>query len=1012
MPPNPFDQISPGDPLLDAAQRLWFSACVEAVQTGRENPDSAKQWLAEAPIDRCGDDLNVKAVAKLHCDLAIFIVDHTRTLSGKTGIFSPTADAEGLGKLAAKYSLLTSAAEPNDPGPKSTPVPAGLVMDLAQEMAGPSEPTLRADGTFRGSLRPHIRSTAVPILFLLGNDPAIGWMTLELIENGTGCLYPSPEHLFLSCDGDWRDMERNIPLALKHLGLWRGNADIRWRLRLKSPADAVKRFIDGGTPLAGASAGAIVALGCASLFGGPGVWASLDVSQTAFTAGIHADGTLFAVSGVDVKLAGAARNAEIWPRLGTVGMAALNLEELKEDWKSGETHRGVLDDLGGHVFKEKDHEFYLVGAATLQEAAQRLHFHRTQRWPEGDGWLAPTPPDFIERPAFDSAIWNFIHDSTSDHGALVIVAAAGYGKTTWMTGWLNQLRAAGKAPVHYFIRYQAAASREHIAESLFHQLRRNHLIADHEVPSGTPSNRLKALLPLVSKKLPRDAAGHITQPEILFIEAADQTRHADTLLAGMIHPGLEPGIWCVFTTRQDQHWLTTGQGVRFVDFVSGQEMPRHDAPPATTEAEKPYRDAIRAYLQKETTQLDPPLAEGFIERIAAADSLPGKSQRVVPIFGTVADTVARLLGKKQAEPGFLTRCRTEIAPWLQEWAERATDDAIHLENRVTGELGLKMTGSPARLLWQTLALLDLACRPLSRTELDILARKALFDTDDSLTDSRAKKRDGQEVEYLDAFKKNLTTHHECLLKLAVNFFAYRAFGDLPNEPYTFFHPAYARLVRERLAGHAQAEEECHHLLGSACLELLLDGAGKLRSDPDFRKDASLPAYAFRHAVHHLSRTQRPAPWRDLESLLCALPYMEARWKAGQLYDLLGDWAEALTRHPEEIAETRTSTAWLAEFFAWIKKVAERPLGAPCPPVPAVPDSTRGAATVADPATFTQNDRLHLWFQFLTDSVAALTFGDAHPNLPPPDLAVLACNSASHGPVHAAGKAALGFPHHS
>lgn len=1023
----PFQSFDPeavnSGALVDPRRRLWLVECRRAVELVRNGSLSSEEAFGGVDLERWFPDAAHRQIARLHLDVARHVCEYTTPIARQ---YRSGPHREGLHRIAQKFRLPTLHSRPLEgidmPPADDTAVPLGLVMDLAEEIAARFAPSRRTGDVVAGQARPSVGSTAVPVLFLAGptpdfdsedpRRPAIGWMTLELIERGGGSFHAAPEHLFVACDQHWRAMERDIPIALARLGVWIGNADVRWRLVMRHPVI----IQDDSFVLTGASAGAILGLGTATLFGGSNVWGRVDVIQTAFTAGLKADGSLFRVGGVEKKLAGAARSAEIFPRIGTVGLYKDDFSKISEEWVAmgGDFHRGPLNFVGPDILQEKGQEFFIIGAATLKEAAERIHAHRAARWPEGDGALDHIDPDLIARTDFDERIVSLVHGSGADRGALVIVAPAGHGKTTWMTGWLHNLRTDGRAPVYYIIRYQADVSRERIAQSLYLQLCRKHLIPVEAVPpveaekgSGTDwSSRLKALLPIVSSNLPRDEKGRVTKPEILFIEAADQTRQADTLLAGMLNPGLAPGIWCVFTTRQDHHWLTVKEGVRFIDFISGQELAPGEKRPTGFEAEKSYRHAIRSFLEDHGGRLDPPLRDGLIDEIVASETLP--------IFGTVTDTLRRLLPadggevRRLAIPGDLERCRNDVAPWLVEWEDRARQDADHLETSARLKLEVFKVDRPERLLWQALALFDLAHRPLSRKEVETLCAEAYFSASpDTTLPDRQKARETEAADDLNTLKGRLKSHLELLVNLARNFFSYHPFGGRDDDAYTFFHPAYARIVRDRLNSHRGAREQCQRLLGSGCRELLVDDHGRFLAHPEQQDSSTIRGYAFRYVVRHLAGVDGSgegvvavAPWRQLEDLLCGFPYLEARSKTGQIHDLLADWAEALALHPDQLADTRTRKAWVASFMQWLDAVKNRPLETECPPVPEVPPHSQTSTSAAS-APDSQLDRLHQWMHFLASSGQAVTLLHAR-------LDVLAYNYAADGSVHKAGRNSLNW----
>jgi hypothetical protein len=108
------------------------------------------------------------------------------------------------------------------------------------------------------SLRQAERTTTMTVLLVdtARNEGVTAVLTLELMSDGSGALYPAPELAFLR-DADFQQAEANAGAAISAAGLWTPDTDVRWRLQRRDGKPL--------TSLSGPSLGAAFALGVSKL---------------------------------------------------------------------------------------------------------------------------------------------------------------------------------------------------------------------------------------------------------------------------------------------------------------------------------------------------------------------------------------------------------------------------------------------------------------------------------------------------------------------------------------------------------------------------------------------------------------------------------------------------------------------------------------------------------------------------------------------------------------------------
>lgn len=202
----------------------WFRACRDAVQ--KDDWTSLASWLdPDDPAKQNIIEFNGQEAARtvrvhLQCGLSTF---HNRTPEHN----EPIIEA------------------PHDIPPE---VPLGLWRDLTQELLGlPPRTTER-----EVSLNTLLVDTA-------RNEGMLTTLTLGLVPDGNGDLYPTPAFAFIR-DATFCQAENDAREWLEHAGLAPEKHDIRWQLQRHDG----KPFVN----LTGPSMGAAFALGMAKLLAG------------------------------------------------------------------------------------------------------------------------------------------------------------------------------------------------------------------------------------------------------------------------------------------------------------------------------------------------------------------------------------------------------------------------------------------------------------------------------------------------------------------------------------------------------------------------------------------------------------------------------------------------------------------------------------------------------------------------------------------------------------------------
>jgi len=200
----------------------WFRACREAGQKGDQA--TLEVWLDANNVTR-QDIIQFNGVEAAQ-------MVRTHLLCGLLA-----CQTQGFARPERQKALREAVA--------SLVVPVGFCSDLIQEFLG--ELPRQAEREL---------SLTVFLVDTVRNEGVVAVLTLELLPEGSGGLYPIPEQAFIR-DPDFCQAEDNARTYVAETGLWREDQDVRWRLQRRD-----------GEPLAnlsGPSLGAALALGIGKL---------------------------------------------------------------------------------------------------------------------------------------------------------------------------------------------------------------------------------------------------------------------------------------------------------------------------------------------------------------------------------------------------------------------------------------------------------------------------------------------------------------------------------------------------------------------------------------------------------------------------------------------------------------------------------------------------------------------------------------------------------------------------
>lgn len=528
--------------------------------------------------------------------------------------------------------------------------PLGTVLDLECELCQtPSTgPALKPKWTTRGSLlcgclRPAGAQVTIPVLFELLPPPGaeadgqqetgtVASLTLEWIGReerslvkGTGSVYHVPALDFVIVDEACGKAPSIALQSLRNRGLQLVNADIRYRLELRS-ATGNQVF----SRLAGPSLCRAFELGLLKLFSlvepdllkkrpelGP--IADMPLGGVAVSAGYAPDplrerpaskspagraagarhrqqsevGDEMArlehwndVGGLMPKLIAAARAT--FPPIHTVLVAK---EQVVDAAASG-----PVKDIGFG-------QLSLLKAANLEEAVGILERDLADRWSGLEPYLPPLPEVNVPRVLFQNRIETLVAANTS--GFIEITGEMARGKSTAMAQLVHNRINSGHVPLFYFIgksRGNESTDPNHIARSLYFQLRLNYAFEEpFEWRDWPVEKKLAELMLKVSKERLTDGG-----KEVIFLDGADQiVGGSPGALAPTMLNNLPAGFFCVITTRPEKSaWR--GKSVlclaedRFADLVDEEHDER-----------LLLEERVRRLQQARRARGEPPLAWKF-----------------------------------------------------------------------------------------------------------------------------------------------------------------------------------------------------------------------------------------------------------------------------------------------------------------------------------------------------------------------------------------------------------------
>jgi hypothetical protein len=883
--------------------------------------------------------------------------------------------------------------------------------ELAWELTVPS-----LEGDSRFPLPVEGRGVRTPVLFVVKatDQPILGTLHLQKIAAGSGILYPAPSLAGIR-DSPWREAERAARRAVAKLDLWplQSSFDVRWEVVLQGNFQP--------SALDGPSAGAAFALALAWLFAADHadpLWRNLDLGGFAVTAALDRGDPLrlVAIGSDATKLAGAARDRS-FPRLAVVALEQQQLEswrpapgverpEEQRTWGEIEAPYAEFSELRGAVLREKGREFFLLGAKTLPDLAHRLTaLHRARYGEAGQheaAWLLfdsqEPPPDafYQHRSEIDALVDSVVAGGSS--GAIAIFGEAGTGKTTWTAARCRLARERGDLPVSYFIPNISATIRETIARSLYFQLRRKYALpavatVAVDKPAGTDQQReewtprLKELLKLVSQTLPLDEHGR-RRPEIIFVEAADQTGPAERLWAGLAVPDNVPdGIWFVFTTRPDERWRA--QPLSRFHFLSA--CPIDARGNLIDPQQRGYRDALRRYFAARNSALpaERRLDDALIERIfSAADP---------PIFNTVREGFNVL-----ANPGATAQ---ELALWREAGQWLLTPDER------AGQIATQLDQHPDALAaWTVLGVIEFGDfkTPLLDSALtDLFKAARAFERHRDLASLPAELADASEEAAAFCTRILEGGRLGALLGVAASYFHTRPLSHTDLWVCKLAHPSYGRFIRQKL-GLPEQRPPAPTPTAKLAFTLLAGAAHGwwLRATTNDSRFRASPPEQSAQALAVLPRLLGGADrWDDLATLLCDFDFPLEKIRAGLGAELMADFATALETLPENAGREADRRRWADD---WEKQLLDCAAGrlprenlvAPSSAVTEPDSSPRSVAA----AGWTREERLEGWGRFYYRAHRLLaTPGE----VPLVHLALqLAVNSNADGPVADAARALI------
>jgi tetratricopeptide (TPR) repeat protein len=424
-----------------------------------------------------------------------------------------------------------------------------------------------------GHPRPAERTASIAVVLLRHEDKGItADLTLEIVEDGEGDLYPNPGMALIYRAPDFRGAEDRARAAVAgQLGLELGSCgrDARWRLSRRDGGNLLPDIVGPSTSAAlgllyahlvaatrarqldgvarqGPDPDAPDQLDVRSIIANLG---ELDLSGVAISAEIGADSRLGAIGGAITK-AFTARREDPWlPRIHTM---VFSLDQKNQ----GEGDAGPPLDAQN----EPDGEFQTVFAGTLREAFRTLA--NDSRWAR-----IMNASEELERHGTAEGLGRemdrVVEFLRAEHGNYQLVQADELLNTGAFAGELIRgALARSYAVAYHFIRTDREDWDDHVAilTSLGDQLRRLFALRRRPEDDGKPPvARFQAIVDRVGASLARlREMGKDDLRAVLVLNGLDRSfrsggRSHRVVLRDILPASLPPGVKLVLISRKGPH---------------------------------------------------------------------------------------------------------------------------------------------------------------------------------------------------------------------------------------------------------------------------------------------------------------------------------------------------------------------------------------------------------------------------------------------------------------------------
>lgn len=217
--------------LTGTPTRGWFAACQDAVRRGDHK--ALQAWRnADNPIkqeilqlgSRFGNEAATEMMG-VHLACALAAIAHQPWTSG-------TLPLNGLAAISSQFQH---------------PPPDGFLRDLIAELGG-------------FGFRLPRQTIQIPVLLVdtQEDEGVVANLTLDLMPDGEGQLYPIPKLAFVHRDAEFLKAEADAKACVQQMGLWQDGYDIRWGLERRDGKPLSAELI--GNSVGGALAVALAKL--------------------------------------------------------------------------------------------------------------------------------------------------------------------------------------------------------------------------------------------------------------------------------------------------------------------------------------------------------------------------------------------------------------------------------------------------------------------------------------------------------------------------------------------------------------------------------------------------------------------------------------------------------------------------------------------------------------------------------------------------------------------------------